>query len=166
MKKLANYLVFTGMILLHALVNAADISAGKQADIEELIELTGTSALMTQMAEAISAQMSQNIKMNNPEISDKALTVMRAEVNKIFKESIPSFKAAIVPLYDKYFTRDEIKALRKFYDSDIGKKTIKVMPDLMRESMQLGQQWAQGMLPELRRRVLEKLNEQGYKIQA
>jgi hypothetical protein len=40
------------------------------------------------------------------------------------------------------------------------------MPNLMRESMQLGQQWAQGMLPELRRRVLEKLKKEGYKIQA
>jgi hypothetical protein len=154
------------MIVMHTLVYAADISADKKSDIEELIELTGTSELMTQMAEAVSTQMSQNIKMNNPDISDKALQVMRKEVNKIFRESIPSFKAAIVPLYDKYFSHEEIKALRRFYDSEVGKKTIKVMPNLMRESMQLGQQWAQGMLPELRRRVLEKLKKEGYKIQA
>lgn len=40
------------------------------------------------------------------------------------------------PLYDKYFTENEIKDMIAFYRTPTGKKSISVMPQLVAESMQ------------------------------
>jgi len=40
------------------------------------------------------------------------------------------------PLYDKYFTEEDLQAMIDFYKTPTGKKTISVMPQLLQESMQ------------------------------
>jgi len=40
--------------------------------------------------------------------------------------------------YRKYFTQEEINSLIAFYETDLGKKAIKVMPQLLQEAMDYG----------------------------
>jgi hypothetical protein len=70
----------------------------------------------------------------------------------------------IVPLYAKYFSHKEIKKLRKFYASDLGQKTISVMPALMQESLSLGQEWGAGLAPDIMERVQKRLEEEGISL--
>ena len=53
----------------------------------------------------------------------------------------------IIPLYDKHLTHPEIKELIKFYETEVGKKLISVMPAITAESMQAGQQWVCSFTP-------------------
>ena len=43
-----------------------------------------------------------------------------------------------VKTYRKYFTQEEINSLIAFYETDLGKKAIKVLPQLMQEAMNFG----------------------------
>ncbi len=43
--------------------------------------------------------------------------------------------AQIVPIYDKYFTREELEDLVAFYRSDVGKKMLRVTPQIMEDSV-------------------------------
>lgn len=45
---------------------------------------------------------------------------------------------AYVRIYAKYFTTAELEELVRFYTSPIGRKSLEVMPDMMREGMQAG----------------------------
>lgn len=45
----------------------------------------------------------------------------------------------IIPIYDKYFTEDEVKQLIDFYLSDIGKVYLKNMGNITFESMKIGE---------------------------
>ncbi len=45
----------------------------------------------------------------------------------------------IAPLYARNFTVAEISAIAAFYKSDVGTKTLRIMPQLMNESMQTSQ---------------------------
>jgi len=74
--------------------------------------------------------------------------------------------ALITPIYHRHFTHDEIKGLIAFYQTDLGSKTIRVMPALLQESMSAGQQWGQTLAPEIRRRVLERLKAEGVDLSA
>lgn len=53
---------------------------------------------------------------------------------------IDEMMTAMAPLYARHFTVDEIKQLSAFYQSPLGAKMLKSMPQIMSESMQLGQQ--------------------------
>ncbi|MCE2424454.1 MAG: DUF2059 domain-containing protein [Pseudomonadales bacterium] len=48
-----------------------------------------------------------------------------------------------------------------FYETPIGKKAIKVMPQLMVDSMQAGQRWAMTVMPEVEQKVLAQMREEG-----
>lgn len=45
----------------------------------------------------------------------------------------------IIPIYDKYFTEDEVVELINFYKSDIGKSYLKNMSNITIESMKIGE---------------------------
>lgn len=48
-----------------------------------------------------------------------------------------------VPIYDKYFSDDDIKSMLAFYATPVGKKMVQVLPQLTNESMEVGQKWGQ-----------------------
>ncbi len=49
----------------------------------------------------------------------------------------------IVPLYNKYYSLDDLKAANAFYQSPAGQRILAVTPQLMHASMQIGQAWGQ-----------------------
>ena len=48
-----------------------------------------------------------------------------------------------MPLYDKYFSAQEVKDLIRFYESPIGQKTITVLPELMAQLQAEGRKWGE-----------------------
>jgi len=45
----------------------------------------------------------------------------------------------IIPIYDKYFSDDEVKGLIDFYESDLGKSYLKNMGNVTVESVKVGE---------------------------
>ncbi|MFM2064659.1 MAG: hypothetical protein RLZZ507_4330 [Cyanobacteriota bacterium] len=63
-----------------------------------------------------------------------------------------------IPLYDKYFTNEEIKALIAFYQTPIGQKTLAVTPQITQDSTEIGIKYGR----EAAQRALQKLESEGY----
>lgn len=141
-----------------------ELSPEKRADIERLLDMTGAMALSTQMANAVTAQLFQVIKKARPDIPAKVLDALPAEVQATFEANMDSFKEAIIPIYHKHFSGSEIKEIIQFYSTDLGKKTVRLMPVLMQESMLAGQRWGQSLGPEIDRRIKARLKGEGAKI--
>ncbi len=64
----------------------------------------------------------------------------------------------IIPIYDKYFTDDDIHQLLAFYSTPVGKKLVENLPVITQESMNIGMQWGK----QIAEKVLEKLKQKGY----
>jgi hypothetical protein len=143
---------------------AEELSPEKRLDIERLLELTGAASLGLQMATAVATQMSQVIKKARPDIPQKVLDVLPEEIVAVFDSNIGSFKDTIIPVYHKHFTGEEIKEMIRFYSTDLGKKTIRVMPALLNESMVAGQKWGQSLVPEINQRVRARLKKEGIEL--
>ena len=53
----------------------------------------------------------------------------------------------LMPLYDKYFTEDELKAFIAFYSSPEGKKLLETIPVLMQESVDISAEYFEQKFP-------------------
>lgn len=67
------------------------------------------------------------------------------------------FENYIIRIYRKYLTLEEVKGLTAFYETELGRKTIAVMPQLLGESMEGGS--ALGQMIGLK--IFEQLMEEG-----
>jgi len=131
------------------------------SDIIKLLNYTGagnlSGTLTTLMTQAIMQQT--KIPPQGP-----AATV----VSEVVKSTVAShitgpngLVARMVPVYAKYFTHDEIRALLTFYESDIGKKTTAVMPKALQEGALAGQSWANELAPEIKTELEKRFKAEG-----
>jgi uncharacterized protein len=67
-------------------------------------------------------------------------------------------------MYDKYFTHDDIKGLLSFYQTELGKKTIKVLPQIVQSSLKAGQLWGQAIAPLIQERIIKRFKEEGIDL--
>lgn len=102
----------------------------KKVLIMDLIDASGTKETMSQMFSQIIAQAPPDQVASLKSVLD---------VNEI----IPR----LVPVYDKYFTEDELKELIAFYKGATGRKLIKVMPSIMEDSMKATESYFQEKMP-------------------
>jgi uncharacterized protein len=146
----------------HAL--AEELTPQKRADIEKLLQATGASQLGKQMATIISAQLAQGLKKARPDIPQHVLESLPNTVGTVFEANGDALRELIVPLYHKYFTAAEIKELVRFYSTTLGKKTVGVMPQLMQESIVVGQQWGQTLGPAINQQIRAQLEKEGIRL--
>ncbi len=164
--------MITGKIAAAALVfllltarAAAAAESAKETAIEELIDITGTAALAKQAMQQMMPNMWQLVKKANPQISDDMVSVMEEEFLRAFDETLPEFISGTVAIYDRYYTAAEINGLLAFYKTELGRKTINILPQLLGETMSFGQQWGGEVLAPLAvERVKERFRDEGYEL--
>jgi hypothetical protein len=149
---------------LAPLAAADELSPQKRADIERLLEMTGATKIGRQMASLSASHMVLSLKQSHPGIPQNALDVLPAEVGAVFDEQIGAFVAAIIPVYHRYFTAEDIKGMIAFYSTDLGRKAIGAMPGLVSESMMIGQKWGESLQPAIAERVRARLKQEGVEL--
>jgi len=110
------------------------VDPAKAAEIRKLLELTGT----VKMTQQIMAQMIASFKMQNNGVSSEFWDRFEKEMN------IQGLVDKMIPIYAKYYTLDDLKAVNAFYETPAGQRVLAATPLIMHESMQIGQDW--GML--------------------
>jgi len=69
------------------------------------------------------------------------------------KRSLPELEDPVIAIYDANFSTDEIKQLVAFYQSPVGRKITVQLPQLMQQSVTMGQSWGQ----QARARAVERI---------
>lgn len=157
-------LALVAMLVLAPPVAADELTPAKSSDIKRLMEITGSVNMAQQFASATSQQMFAMLKSARPDIPARALAVMNDELMALFSEKLTvtgGLLDQVTPIYGKYLSHQEIKELLAFYGTPLGKKTIQVLPTILRESMLAGERWGQSLAPEIERRVGTALRREG-----
>lgn len=155
------------VLLLLALASpalAAEPSAAKAQQIRELMQLTGAENLGLQFGKIMTQQIFQVLKAAKPETPDRAFLIIEEETSAMMKQEAPALLASLVPIYDRHFTEGELQQLIAFYQTELGKKTIAVMPKVMQESLATGQAWGQEMAPKLMARLEERFKKEKIEL--
>jgi hypothetical protein len=128
----SNLVMLVLVALLASLVGAqAEVSKEKRKEIDRMLRLTGMEKLVGQMK----TQMISAFKVQMPEVPLEFWNKFeqRMDMSELVEK--------IIPLYDKYYTLEDLKAVNTFYETPAGQKILTTLPQIMQESMQLGQQW-------------------------
>jgi uncharacterized protein len=112
---------------------AAKIDPEKEAAIRHLMDITQTSKLGDSMAAYISNQVRTFMSHS---MDPGTLPKFMDTFNQKFAASAPSqnITDAMVPIYDRAFSKEEIQGLVKFYESPLGQHVVKVLPQVEEES--------------------------------
>ncbi len=148
-------------------IRAADrqtIDPEFRADIQRLMDMTGQASIGAQIASTISRNIVDGMRRSNPGVPDRAIAianeVLSAEFSRAF--SAPDgIQAQCVDLYGRFFTHEDVTALLAFYATPVGRKTLTVLPQIVQDSMAIGQQWAQANVPRIINILQERLRSEG-----
>ncbi|VAX35961.1 hypothetical protein MNBD_UNCLBAC01-1152 [hydrothermal vent metagenome] len=83
----------------------------------------------------------QNMQASIQQIIDNAPEERRWDLEELF--DINMLVQNLIPIYDAYYTEEDLKALVAFYTSPVGQKFFEVTPKIMAEAMQVSVQYFQ-----------------------
>ncbi len=158
-----------GLLLLAASPAVAeDLTVEKERDIQKMLELTGALQVGSQFAEAVNRQMSEALKNLRPDVPERVFVILNEEIDSLMQQEMApqgGLARQMLAIYDRHFSHEEIKGLLNFYQTELGRKTIEVLPQISQESLIAGQQWAQRVGSELSRRLHQRLQKEGIQLE-
>jgi hypothetical protein len=135
---------------------AGQLSPEDRQEALRLIEALGGKDLILQYVR-------QNIglvKKFRPDIPADKMPLVEREISAAVTEKIVApggLAEQLLPVFAKHFSAQELRDLAAFYESPLGRKAVTVMPQALRESKDVAQRMAIGMIPELNQRVNDAL---------
>ncbi len=123
-------------------------SSSKIENIKKLLDLTGSGKMGAQVAQTMISSFQESYS----NVPNEYWESVKKEINA------DDIVALVIPIYDKYYTEEDIQKLIEFYESPIGKKVISTTPLIVQESMSAGKIWGEN----IGKKVMEKLKNDGY----
>lgn len=132
--------------------NPTDSPATK-ADVERYLEAAHIHKMMNQMVQAMSAPMHKMIHEQFLKDQDKLPPNFEEQMTKILDDMMANMPwdemiEAMIPAYEKHFTKGDMDALTAFYSSPVGQKILHELPAVTAESMET-------MMPIMQRSIKE-----------
>ena len=120
--------------------SAADTPATKE-DIERYLQVMHSKEMMSKMIDAMAKPMHQMIHEQYLKDKDRLPADFEARVNKVMDEYMKSLPFdqmldAMVPVYQKHFTKGDVDTLVAFYSTPTGQKLVRELPEITAEAMQ------------------------------
>lgn len=114
------------------------LDPAKEAHIRELLEVTGAGKLGDQLLKAMLQQFRTSFTRSLPD-NARAQAFINAFIDRFQKKFNPQeLVEQVIPIYDKYFTDEDLTALIAFYRSPVGQRAIKVLPLVVQEGQEKG----------------------------
>ena len=119
------------------------IDPAKEADIRKLLELVGTKAIISQTMDSMSKSIKPLLTNSLPpgEYREKLVDLFFAKFTA--KADVQRLLDLAVPVYDRNFSQQEIRALIEFYQTPLGQKAIATLPKVTAELQEQGRKWGE-----------------------
>ena len=129
---------------------ASDSPASKE-DIQKYLDLVHSKEMMSKTMDAMAKPMRQMFHEQYLRDKEKLPPDFEERLSKLMDEYFRSMPfdemlQAMVPVYQKHFTKGDVDALLAFYSSPIGQKMIRELPAITAEAME-------AMVPILREKM-------------
>lgn len=120
--------------------STADSPATKE-DVERYLQAIHSSDMMSKMVDAMSRPMHQMVHDEYMKNQDRLPGNFEEQNNQRLDSMMKDMPwdemmEAMVPAYQKHFTKGDIDALISFYSSPTGQKMLREMPEIMADAMQ------------------------------
>ncbi len=165
MKKLGLSLICSVLILaIGGLAQQAPASKDVPAkeDVQQLLKLTQVRERMVQLMEGMKGGMEAGalagFKQKVPNPTPEQIKRLNLMSDSVFEElPIDEMVDAMIPVYQRHLTKSDLDAIVAFYASPAGQHLLKEQPAMMSEAMQAGQDIMLKRVPELTRKLDERI---------
>jgi hypothetical protein len=134
-----------------ALAQDPAAAPASKEDVERYFEATHSHEMMMKMVEAMSKPLHQMAHDQCAKIQSKLPADCEAQINKSVDDMMKQIPfdemiQAMVPAYQKHFTKGDMDALIAFYSAPTGQKVLQELPAVMAEGME-------SMMPIMRKSI-------------
>ena len=119
-----------------------------------LAKTLGSDATMRHMLDVLKGQIETSITSRNPGANVKK--AMDEIVMPELRQHLSGLSNVLADVWASHFNLDELKQLRAFYETSLGRKALQFLPQIVVESQTAGNQWAKDVF----RDILEKHGEE------
>lgn len=106
---------------------------------------TPTESSINELLKVLQVQEQQNLVMNQSFDSiQSTIPLDERDLFEAFRNDMVNSTELIerlIPVYQKYLTQSEVDALIRFYSTVEGQSFVTKQPEILKESMKIGQQW-------------------------
>ena len=123
--------------------SASSIDPAKETAIRKMFDVMGMTKMMQQVLEGMSNNMKPMLMTSLPtgEYREKLVDLFLQKFQS--KLRVEQLTDQAVPIYAKYFSKEELEGLMRFYQTPLGQKTLSVLPqtlvEMQTQSMKLGE---------------------------
>lgn len=116
---------------------AEKVDPAKDTAIRHLMEITETSKMGDRISNMITMRVRSVMSQSLPQ--DQLDKFMEAFSDKFSAGAPPSAVTdAIIPIYSRHFSTEDIQNLIQFYESPLGQRVVKNLPLVAQESQEMG----------------------------
>lgn len=128
----------------------------KAADIRRLLEIAGGKDMAQKSMDNMMSLFQNSLSKSLPpgDASQKLIQLFLERLKT--KLNVEALQDQIVSIYDKYLTDDDIQGLIRFYQTPLGQRTLKVLPQILQESREAGFRLGEKAGREAMQEVLEE----------
>jgi len=119
--------------------------------VDKLMEVSGAKTTLKAQFPVIMSNLREMLKG----IPSDVFAKIEAKYQEIFLKRMTEFYA---PIYNRYFTLEDIKEYIAFYETNLGRKVARTNPSLMNDLYQAGQQVGMAIAQS----VVEELKAEGF----
>ena len=135
----------------------------EQADaaVRELVKLTDVTQLRNVFTDQFIGRVEGAMSLLGGTLGPETMNLVTEQTRAVVSERIADGDAlysVLAPIYEKHFNLIELNQLVNFYESPLGQKLVRISPELLTESLDLGQQWGMSLVPEIVSRVRARMN--------
>ena len=141
----------------------SDAPASKE-DVERYLNAVHSHEMMKQMMAAMSKPMHQMVHEQFMKDKDKLPADFEQRMTKIMDDMtndmpFDEMLDAMIPAYQKHFTKGDIDALIAFYSAPTGQKMLREMPSIMADAMESMQPIMRRAIDKMTNRVQDEMAE-------
>jgi len=136
---------------LAGFAQTSDDQPASKEDVQRYLQAVHSHEMMKQLVEAMAKPMHKMVHDQFMKDKDKLPPDFEERMNRIMDDMMKEMPFdemmdAMVPAYQKHFTKGDMDALTAFYSAPTGQKILRELPAITSESMET-------MMPMLRKRV-------------
>ena len=121
----------------------------------------------TDQFKAILPLIMQNLKpaivQNRPDVEKDFDAITPAMIDMAMSK-LPALTALMAQVYARNFTTAELNDLMAFYKTPTGQKLLQSMPVITQQSLAAGQQFAQTIVTDLQKQIVEEMKKRGHTL--
>ncbi|HXX02002.1 MAG TPA: DUF2059 domain-containing protein [Candidatus Acidoferrales bacterium] len=138
--------------------SADKIDPEKEAAVRHLMDITETSKLGDNIATYLKGQVHDGV---GRAIGPDKVDAFMGTFSRKFSATSPATAVtdAMVPIYAKAFSMEDIQGLIQFYESPLGQRVVKALPDVVQQSQMAGVQIEQASALKVLREMTDEYPE-------